>query len=85
MNNSNYINKCMEGKSVQTVEAVVLVYSLLYFPDFLEELEDYQKKKKKKRCFSKQIFLLLIPGAASQTLLLGLCDISFYFYFCPFL
>lgn len=56
MNNSNYINKCMEGKSVQTVEAVVLVYSLLYFPDFLEELEDYQKKKKKKKMLFKADF-----------------------------
>lgn len=59
MNNSNYINKCMEGKSVQTVEAVVLVYSLLYFPDFLEELEDYQKKKKKKDAFQSRFFFCL--------------------------
>ena len=67
MNNSNYINKCMEGKSVQTVEAVVLVYSLLYFPDFLEELEDYQKKKKKKMLFKADFSFAYTRNSITNT------------------
>lgn len=52
MNNSNSINKCMEG--IKTVKAVILVYSLLCFLDFLEGLDEYQKKK-------KMLFILDFP------------------------
>lgn len=52
MNNSNSINKYMEG--IKTVKAVILVYSLLCFLDFLEGLDEYQKKK-------KMLFILDFP------------------------
>ena len=40
-----------ERKDIKTVKAVILAYSLLCFPGFLEILDDYWKRVWK-RCFS---------------------------------
>lgn len=63
-------------KGIKTVKAVILIYRLLCFLDFLG-LDDYQNKKD---AFYIRFSFCLVQETVSQALLLSLRDINLFLY-----